>query len=571
MLCGSVYCFGTDGPGRPQSVEGKVKWLALEGYASVKWYLCIRLGACLLFNRASSTSSWSARSLYASSFSCNWCLSKSSSFCDCCLSASACSSAANQSFLHACTISCSILWCFILILASLIICPLFARLANWDQSLLTDSSELLTREHLFDLWPLDVRAEGVRELPWMADLLQSMAGIATCPTAMLDALASIDLRGRLNLMLRSALPTKINKYDCVPQEHCQILPAQCQCQHPQGWKHPQPSPPGLHPHFYPPLVLSWALLPDRQYDYHAAGTEALAPHPLYPGWGLMRWYGGCNLGGSSKTHGGAPRLVSCAQGEVCLNMKTGQHMLHRYVNTNIPRMFFRSGFSWICLLVNLASVWPSMALIAQYFPFKLICWDQCLNGSGNKKNSLGDMVLNSLWILYSICLQVILDILIFINQEDVVGHLDVVNGLQALGNARTTAFILSILHQVRKQSLTVLNIIFQPLDKLFCVLWVPFDASTLWVCGIVFAILIGCILCLATTWFAGGFGSFTIAGVGGMRGHGDGNEQYVAQTLHQLILTEKNKIKLWKKMVLLMEHRSRGIMCIWQRIGLQVY
>jgi len=63
-------------------------------------------------------------------------------------------------------------------------------------------------------------------------------------------------------------------------------------------------------------------------------------------------------------------------------------------------------------------------------------------------------------------------------------------------------------------------------------------------------------------WFAGGFGSFTIAGVGGTRGHGDGNEQCVAQMLRQLILTEKNKIKLQKKMVLLMEHRSRGIMCI---------
>ena len=230
-------------------------------------------------------------------------------------------------------------------LASLIVCTLFTRLANWDWSLLTDLSELLTWEHLFDLQPLDVRAEGVCELPWMADLLRSMAGVAMCPTVMLDALAGIDLRGRLNLTLRSALPTKINKYNCIPQEHHQILPAQCQYQHPQGQKHPQPSLPGLCPCFHPPLVLSQALLPDQQYDYHMAGTEALAPHPLYSGWGLIRWYGGCNLGGSSKTHGGAPRSVSCAQGEVCLNMKTGQHMLHRYVNANIARMLFRSGFS----------------------------------------------------------------------------------------------------------------------------------------------------------------------------------------------------------------------------------
>ena len=132
-------------------------------------------------------------------------------------------------------------------LASLMVCALFARSANWDWSLLTDSSELSMQEHLFDLQPLDVRAEGVRELPWMAGLLRSITGVATCPTAMLDALAGVDLRGRPNLAPRSALPMKINKYDCVPQEHCQILPAQCQCQHPQVQQHPQPSPPGLHP------------------------------------------------------------------------------------------------------------------------------------------------------------------------------------------------------------------------------------------------------------------------------------------------------------------------------------
>ena len=45
-----------------------------------------------------------------------------------------------------------------------------------------------------------------------------------------------------------------------------------------------------------------------------------------------------------------------------------------------------------------------------------------------------------------------------------------VNSLQALGNTRMIAFILSILCQVRKQSLTVLNVIFQPLNKPFCML-----------------------------------------------------------------------------------------------------
>jgi len=151
------YGFDPDGSRRSQPVEGrggKVNESALEEYV-----FCTRLtgwapkitDACPPFNQASLISSWSTCSLYTSSLSCICFLYMSSSFCISLLYVSAHSSAAIWSFLHACSILSSICLCLISILASLIVCIVFASSVNWDCSLLKDSSELSTWEHLFEL------------------------------------------------------------------------------------------------------------------------------------------------------------------------------------------------------------------------------------------------------------------------------------------------------------------------------------------------------------------------------------------------------------------------------------
>jgi len=75
--------------------------------------------------------------------------------------------------------------------------------------------------------------------------------------------------------------------------------------------------------------------------------------------------------------------------------------------------------------------------------------------------------------------------------------------LDTPGSKIRTVFFSSILCQVGKQLLAILNIVLQPLDKLLCAIYIPYDTwyASFWVYDHVFFVPICSLPCLATMFY----------------------------------------------------------------------